>query len=631
MGNADAMATGSSALFDPQAILESRVRGAMVRAVPDLASQSPETIDPMVTASRNAKFGDYQCNAAMGLGKKLGKPPREIAQAIVKNLDLNDIAEPITEANIAGPGFINITLKPQALSSLLTTMAGASMGFPAPGSMGTAVVDLCGVNLAKQMHVGHLRSTVIGDTLANILQRAGWKVIRQNHVGDWGLPIAMVTSRLIDQASAGLIDLSKVTLDDLDKAYKAAQRECESDQRGLTMAQRWHMGPKILAELQAQADGAAEKSERARSVLRRLQTHDKDVMAVWQRISDVTMSACLTIAARLNADVRPEHSAGESSYAEELAPMVAELESRKVAEPSEGALVIRLEDVGLNEPLLIRKSDGAFLYATTDMAAIRRRVQKLGAQRVVYCVDARQSLHFKQVFAGAAKAGYAKLPSGQSAVLEHAAFGTILGEDGRPFKTRSGESAKLGELLDQAEAYAFEVITQRSPEMNEDERRSISRTIAVAAIRYVDLSTERIKDYVFSYQRMVSFEGNTGPYLLYALVRIRSIFRKAAERGFATDNLPAPTIAHAAEKTLALTLLRYPGVVQDVAKSLEPSRLCAYLYELAGVFSTFFDVCPVLSAASDSERASRLALCKLAEGVLADGLKLLGIPTLEKM
>ncbi|CAN5823561.1 arginine--tRNA ligase [soil metagenome] len=623
---------------DPIVILAERLKAAIAMAAPELPLGA---IDPMVAASKNPKFGDYQCNAAMSVGKLVGKAPREVAVAIVKNLRIDDLAEPVTEKSIAGPGFINITLKPAALNALLEKFDSGGLGFDAPTlAAERVVVDLCGVNLAKEMHIGHLRSTVIGDALARILAKTGAEVIRQNHVGDWGLPIAMVTARLMAGAAAGTVDLGALTLSDLDTHYRAARRDADADVRGLAAAVKWHMGPKVLAELEAQTSGALAHDAAAKDVLRRLQNQDPAVVAVWQRISDVTMAACLEVCRRLNSIVLPEHSAGESSYAGELAGIVETLVRMGVAEESEGALIVRLDDVGVPEPLLIRKRDGAFLYATTDLAAVRRRVQELGATRVVYCVDARQSLHFRQFFGAAHKAGFTRIPSdanGAVALLEHAAFGTILGDDGTPFKTRSGASVRLADVIDEATRAAAEIVAEKNADLSADERARIAEVVAIAALRYVDLSTERIRDYVFSLSRMLSFEGNTGPYLLYALVRIRSIFRKARERGFdvdagaAQDGVGPLAIQHPAEKALALVLLRYPAAVQEAARALEPSRLCAYVYELAGAFSSFFDACPVLTAPDQPTRAARLRLCAIAQRVLAEGLTLLGIPTLERM
>lgn len=618
-------------------ILVARATAAIEAAVARPAGDSSGPIDAAISPSKNARFGDFQCNAAMALGKQLGRNPREVASAIVEKLApmIADLAEPLTPASIAGPGFINITLKPAAIARLLERLDAPDLGLPAASGAARlrVVVDLCGVNLAKEMHVGHLRATVIGDTLARVMARLGHEVFRQNHVGDWGLPIAMVTARIQRLAAAGEIDLARITLEDLDAAYKAAQRECQSDDKGLELARRWHMGPKLAAELEAQIADAGEAMSAAKATLVKLQAHDPAVFAVWQRISDVTMEACLRNCARLNADVRAEHSAGESSYSTQLAGLVEDLVKRGIAVESDGALVVRLEDVGIGEPCIVRKSDGGFIYATTDIAACRHRAQKLGggADRVIYAVDARQALHFRQVFAAAEKAGYTRNPRGRLASFEHAAFGMMLGSDGKPFKTRSGQSARLADLIDDSEERALAEVNQLNPDLPEAERREIARAVAVAAIRYADLSSERTKDYVFSLERMVQFQGNTGPYLMYALARINAIFRKAAEEGIAAPKGAAFAIVEPPEKTLALALLRYPGVVRGVGDSLLPHRLCQYLYELAGAYASFYESCHVLKAPDAATRESRLRLCGLTQRVLADGLAVLGIPRVERM
>lgn len=617
--------------FDPVRILDDRFAAAIRRAFPEQAGA-----DPLVAPSKNLKFGDFQCNAAMALGKAIGRNPREVAQAIVTAIGggLDDLAEPLTDASIAGPGFINITLKPAALASLVSRLDSATLGLdPAgAGERQTVVVDLCGVNPAKEMHVGHIRSVCIGDALARVFERLGHKVIRQNHVGDWGLPIAMVTAKLMELESRGR-STGNISLDELETLYKAAQKECDADERGLAMVRRYDLGPKVEAEIGTQVEEARECLARAKATLVRLQAHDPATVAVWQRISDITMKACLDTCARLGATVLAEHSAGESSYAEELGPMVEELLARRppVVEESKGALVIRVE--GLEEPCIIRKSDGGFLYATTDLAAIRRRVQKLGADRVIYCVDARQGLHFKQVFLAARRVGFDVAPGRSThAILEHAAFGTILGHDGKPFKTRSGESVKLSELLDEAVERAAKVVDEKSAELPAAERRAIAETVGIGAIKYADLSNDRIKDYVFDFDRMLAFEGNSGPYLLNAAVRIRSIFRKADAGGTALRPSSGEiVIAQKEEKDLALALLRYPGAVRAVAAALEPHRLCQYLFDLASTFSVFYTNCPVLSAPDGTTRASRLRLCAVTQRVLEDGLGLLGIRALERM
>ena len=608
--------------IDPSEILSERFARAIAGAYPDAADA-----DPMVGPSRQPQLGDFQCNAAMALAKRVGAKPRDVAAKLVAGVDLADLAEPLTDESIAGPGFINVRLKPDALAAFLARLDTPTLGIDPPANPDTVVVDLCGVNLAKQMHVGHLRSTVIGDAIARLFERLGDKVIRQSHVGDWGLPIAMVVQRLIELEDAGA-SLGAITLDDLNAIYKAAQARCKGEKRALESVHKHGGHPKAEAELEARIEDADGALERAKQRLVSLQSGDERSTAVWQRLYDVTMGACLATCARLHANVTDEHSAGESSYRAELAGVVEDLVARGIAEESDGALVVRVD--GITEPCLIRKRDGGFLYATTDLAAIKRRVQKLKADRVVYCVDARQALHFRQVFAVAHLAGY-DVHDGRTAPLEHAAFGTVLGEDNKPLKTRSGENIKLDDLLTEAVARALETVAEKNPELPEPERRPIAEAVGIAAVKYADLETERVKDYVFNFDRMLAFEGDTGPYLLNAAVRITSIFRRAQEQGVgARDDAPL-VLLEPDERTLALTALKYPRVVRAAGESLEPHRLCNYLYELSSAFSGFYERCPVLRTDDDAVRGSRLRLCALTRRVLLDGLGTLGIPTVERM
>lgn len=607
--------------FDPVAILKDRLLRAMQDAFSD---RLPANADPLIQAARNPDHGDFQSNAAMPLAKALGEKPRDIAQQIVARADLSGIAESLTDASIAGPGFINIKLLPEALAELLTKFDTPRLGIEPPAEPQTIAVDVCGVNLAKQMHVGHLRATVIGDAVARLFERLGHTAIRQNHLGDWGLPIAMVV-RAVQQG--GKAD----TLDDLDRLYRAAQRECKPDRKGLEAVRRFDLGPKAEAELEEQVASAEEALSEAKQTLIKMQSGNADTLKVWQHLIDITMRECLAACAKLRAKITDEHTAGESTYRDELPEIAADLEARHVATESEGALVIDLTDVGIKEPCLVRKSDGGYLYATTDLAAIRRRVQKLGASRVVYCVDARQALHFKQVFAGAIKAGYATLPDGSNATLEHAAFGTILGPDNKPFKTRSGENVKLSALLDEAVERAAAAVAEKNPDLSPEKRAAVAEAVGMTAIKYADLATERVRDYVFDFDRMLAFEGDTGPYLQYALVRIKSILRKAHAEGVVLDESAPLHIAEPQEKTLALELLRFPSAVEGAAENLQPHRLCAYLQDLARAFSSFFENCPVLKADSDATRASRLRLAALTGRVLESGLETLGLVPLEEM
>lgn len=622
-------------------MLAERFAQAIRAAFPELDGP----IDPMISPSRQESLGDFQCNAAMPLAKRLGKPPREIAAAIVAAVRLDDLAEPLSPVSIAGPGFINVRLQPEALAGLLASLDSPDLGVVPAEPRQTIVVDLCGVNLAKEMHVGHLRATVIGDAIARAFERLGHVVIRQNHVGDWGLPIAMVAQAMARESAAGRLDLSAITLDRLTRLYRRAQMECAADRAGLAAARRFGMGPKALAELEEQVAGADEAMTRAKIMLLKMQAHDPEALAVWKRIYDVTMAACLHTCERLGAKITDADSAGESSYADELAPMIEDLVRWGIAEESDGALVMRLDEFGIDVPVMIRKRDGGYLYATTDIAAVRRRVRKFGADRVIYAVGAPQILHLKQVFAAAIKAGYASKPGASApSSLEHAAFGSILGDDGRPFRTRSGENVKLADLLDEAVARARTIVAEKSKELDERERAGIAEAVAIAAIKYADLSSDRIKDYVFSFDRMLAFEGNTGPYLLYAYVRVKSIFRKAQERGLLGSGHGRAAdigehdgvrdaefhIAEPAEKALSLTLLRYPATLASVAATLEPHRLCALMYDVAVAYAVFFDQCPVLKA-EEPLRSSRLRLCALSARVLEDGLGVLGIPIVERM
>ncbi|MEO1008999.1 MAG: arginine--tRNA ligase [Planctomycetota bacterium] len=624
--DATVLSERSTPALDPVELLADRFRAAIRAGVSD----APADAAAMIAPSKRAELGDFQCNAAMPLGKALGSKPRDIAAAIVEAVDLEGLAEPLDASSIAGPGFINVKLRPEAIAGLLGEMDAPSLGLPPADEPMRIVVDLCGVNLAKQMHVGHVRAIVIGDALARVFERLGHDVVRQNHVGDWGLPIAMVVHHLARASEAGEIDLGSITLDELDRIYRAEQRRTSAGRVGLQVAQKWSMGPKILAELEAEVADADEALDEAKSTLVALQSGDAGAVAIWERVREVTMAACLAACARLNANVTDEHSAGESSYRDELTPMVEDLIERGVATEDGGALVVRLEEI--EQPALVRKRDGGYLYATTDVAAVRRRVQDFGASRVVYCVDVRQALHFRQVFAAARRAGYAAQPDGTPASLEHAAFGTILGKDGRPFKTRSGESVKLSDLLDEARERAASALAERGSDLDAATRDATAETIAIAALRFADLANDRMRDYVFDFDRILAFEGDTGPYLLYAIVRIRSMFREAQQRGADGGwRSAAYAIGHEAEKQLALALLRYPTVVRDVVQHLEPHRLCQHMLEIATRFSGFYTACKVLGAEDAATRDARLRLCDLTASVLEDGLGMLGIPTLERM
>lgn len=618
----------STTILDPAQALNDRFCAAIRVVAPDLAE---DQINAHIGPSRQPKLGDFQSNCAMPIAKRIGMKPRDLALKIVEAIDVSGLAQPLSEESIAGPGFINVSLLPEALGTALDALDSDQLGISVPADPKTIIVDVCGVNLAKQMHVGHLRSTVIGDAIARIQERLGHEVKRQSHVGDWGLPIAMVVEQL-SVMEADRTDLSKVSLAELNAIYKKAQAKCKAETRALEIIKK--VGGHVKAEIElgeriADANAAMEKSK-ARLVA--LQSGDEDSVRIWKLIYDITMTACLATCKRLHANITDEHSAGESTYREELAPLVQDLIDRKIAVEDDGALVVRCE--GIKEPTIIRKRDGGFLYATTDLAAIKRRVGKLGGDEVVYCVDSRQSLHFKQVFAAAHKAGYDQTASGNDAILVHAMFGTILGEDNKPLKSRSGENLNLSDLLDEAVTRASASVAEKNPDMPQDERDAISEAVAMAAVKYADLSTERIKDYAFRFDTMLAFEGDTGPYMLYAIARIKNMLRKAEEKGVdlkAAQNAPF-SLDDPAERAMALMVLRYPAILNAAGSSHEPHRLCGYLYELASLFAKFYEQCPVLKDGVEaSTRDGRLRLSMLALRVLEDSCDTLGIPTVDRM
>lgn len=615
---------------EPIAMLEAAFRRAMAAAL----GQAFADADPMIRPSQNPQFGDFQANMAMGLAKQLGAKPRDIAAKVVAALDVSDVAE---TPEIAGPGFINIRLKPDTLARLLNAMDNAALGVKPDPDTHTVAIDLCGVNVAKQMHVGHLRSTIIGDTLARVYERLGRTVHRENHLGDWGLPIAMVLHQLREQK----VDLDSLTLESLDRAYRDAQLATKTDVRGLAAAMELGAGKHRLIELEEQNAGAHASLEAAKATLVKLQNGDATITRDWHKLIDVTMQAVYESFDLLNVKLGPQNNRGESFYRDQLPGVVDAFVRAGAAEENDGALVVRFDD--RERPLLIRKSDGGFLYATTDLAAIRYRVQTLGADRVIYVVDARQRDHFRDVFDAARKIGWDCTPDGTHAELIHIPFGAVLGENKKPLKTRSGENVTLKSLLVEAiERGTHEVVTRAQDAaapthgMPRAELEAIGKAVGIGAVKYADLSNDLVKDYVFNLDRMVAFEGNTGPYMQYAHARVCSIFAKAATSQHISTSTrqhgdAAFLVAEPAEKLLALMLLRYGTVVADVGRSLEPHRLCSYLYDLADAYNGFYQQCPVLKADDEAVRASRLRLCDLVRRVLADGLDLLGIEAPARM
>lgn len=610
---------------DPVALLDDALRSAIAT----VTERPRDACDPAIRPSGNPQFGDFQANFAMGLAKELGANPRELAGKVLAHatsskafLELADKEK----TSVAGPGFLNIHLSERALAAMLDALDSPALGIVPVKAAHAVVVDLCGVNVAKEMHVGHLRATIIGDTLARVHERLGRDVKRENHLGDWGLPIAITMASLRRQR----VDLNALTLEKLNVAYRAAQMEGRDDEAGLRAALMYGAGPHRIAELEAQNAGAAMVQEDARATLVRLQSGDEALVDAWNKLIDCTMKEVFQITGMLGVNLGPEHSRGESYFREELPRVVEAFVKAGLGVEDAGAIVVRFAD--RERPLLIRKRDGGFMYSTTDLAAVRLRVQTLNADRVVYVVDARQRDHFKDVFDAARLIGWETLPDGTHAELVHVGFGAVLGQDKKPLKTRSGENFTLKALLAEACERGTREVRARAQDpnaptagMSDAELESIGRAVGIAAVKYADLGTDVTRDYVFDLDRMVSFEGDTGPYLQYAHARIATLLGKAFGAAADAGARPAFLPREAAERQLALALLRYPHVVRDVAQALDPSRLCSYLHGLSTTFNAFYQQCPVLKCPDEAVRASRLRFCALTKHVLADGLSLLGI------
>ncbi len=549
----------------------------------------------VITSSR-PEFGDYQVNGVMAIAKQLKTNPRELAARVVELLGDNH-ADLIAKLEIAGPGFINIHLSDSALLSRANAILSSSSPLLSPIEQSqTIVVDYSAPNLAKEMHVGHLRGTIIGDSIVRVLECIGHKVIRQNHVGDWGTQFGMLISymREMPEESRG----SK--LEDLENFYRAAKLRFDSDK---------------------------DFADTARASVVKLQQGDPEYLEAWKAFIDESLNHCQAVYDKLNVTLKREDLDAESFYNDELPVIVEELEAKALLEISEGAKVVFLpEFVGKDDellPTIIQKSDGGYLYATTDLAAVKYRSYDLNADRSLYVVDARQSLHFQQVFAVAEKAGF----TSENISLEHIAYGTMMGKDGKPFKTRSGDTIKLVELLDEAVKRAFDLVTERSSELSETERNVIAKEIGIGAVKYADLSKNRTSDYIFDWSTMLSFEGNTAPYLMYAYARIRSIVQKSSST---VARQQVTKTESPEERALLIKLLQFPEIVHAVAIDCYPNQLCNYLYELAGQFMRFYEACPILKA-DEPTMESRLALCELCALSMHKGLELLGINTLEKM
>ncbi|MGO2824639.1 MAG: arginine--tRNA ligase [Brachybacterium alimentarium] len=596
----------------PEIALTQRFQSAFVAAFgPEHADA-----DPII---RPSQFADFQCNAAMGLAKRLGKKPRDIAAEILAAVDLDDIAE---TPEIAGPGFLNIRLRTEWIAAQAAELsADARLGIPAPAAAQTVVVDYSAPNVAKEMHVGHLRTTVVGDSIVRTLEKLGHTAIRQNHIGDWGTPFGMLIEHLLEVGE----DSAEATLlkTDPNAFYQAARAKFDT----------------------AEADGAAGSSEdaqdgqdvqdgqdfasRARRRVATLQSGDAESLRIWTHLVDLSKQYFHRIYDMLDVTLTDDDLAGESSYNDQLEIVCKDLEADGVATISDGALCVFPEGfTGRDEqplPLIIRKSDGGYGYATTDLAAIRHRVRDLGADRVAYVVGAAQELHFQMVFTAAREAGW--LP--ESVEARHVKIGSVLGEDGKILRTRSGASLRLMALLEEAVATARTVIDELRPDLPEAEREQIAHDIGIGGVKYADLSTAHDSDYTFDLDRMLALTGNTAPYLQYAVARIRSIGRKAETQGITAA--AAPRVENGAERALALQLLDFGPTLEQVGAEYEPHRLCAYLFSLAQAFTSFYEASPILKESDEELRAGRLALAQLTERVLVDGLDALGVNAPQQM
>jgi len=551
-----------------------------------------------VTDTKDKAHGDFASNLALALGKQAGMNPRELAAQLIAALPGSS---QLDKTEIAGPGFINFFIHSDALTATLEAMlTDNNLGVTKAENPQTIVVDFSSPNLAKEMHVGHLRSTVIGDAVARTLEYLGHKTIRQNHVGDWGTQFGMLLAYMEERRAAG--EEPRMVLSDLEAFYRAAK---------------------------SRFDESEDFADRARKMVVALQSGDKECLQLWQQFIDISMSHCQAVYDHLGVNLTRDDVRAESAYNDDLPKIITALKEKNLLTEDQGAQCVFLDEFkGRDDkplPLIVQKKDGGYLYATTDLAAIRYRVQELNADRILYFVDARQGDHFKMVFAVAKKAGFAKLETR----LEHMGFGTVNGKDGKPFKTREGTSVKLSGLLDEAEKRAYELVKEKNPDLPENELKEIGRVVGIASVKYADLSKNRNSDYIFDWDLMLSFDGNTAPYLLYAYTRIASIFQRG---NIDAEKLDGEIILEKEQETdLANQLTKFSEVLNKVAERGQPHLLCSYLYDLAGEFSSFYENCPVLNAEDEDMKNSRLRLSSLTANILKQGLHLLGIETLERM
>ncbi|ECD3901308.1 arginine--tRNA ligase [Salmonella enterica subsp. enterica serovar Haga] len=574
-----------------QALLSEKVSQAMI------AAGAPADCEPQVRQSAKVQFGDYQANGMMAVAKKLGMAPRQLAEQVLTHLDLSGIA---SKVEIAGPGFINIFLEPAFLAEQVQqALASERLGVSQPTRQ-TIVVDYSAPNVAKEMHVGHLRSTIIGDAAVRTLEFLGHHVIRANHVGDWGTQFGMLIAWLEKQQQENAGDMA---LADLEGFYRDAKKHYDEDEAF---------------------------AERARNYVVKLQSGDAYFREMWRKLVDITMTQNQITYDRLNVTLTRDDVMGESLYNPMLPGIVADLKAKGLAVESEGATVVFLDEFKNKEGdpmgVIIQKKDGGYLYTTTDIACAKYRYETLHADRVLYYIDSRQHQHLMQAWTIVRKAGYVP----DSVPLEHHMFGMMLGKDGKPFKTRAGGTVKLADLLDEALERARRLVAEKNPDMPADELEKLANAVGIGAVKYADLSKNRTTDYIFDWDNMLAFEGNTAPYMQYAYTRVLSVFRKADidEQALASALV---IISEDREAQLAARLLQFEETLTVVAREGTPHVMCAYLYDVAGLFSGFYEHCPILSAENDAVRNSRLKLAQLTAKTLKLGLDTLGIETVERM
>ncbi len=577
----------------PIQIINERISQAIQKAI-------GQNIPAIVTAATDAKFGDYQSNNALALAKQLKANPRQLAENIIANLEIDDICQ---KPEIAGVGFINLRLKPEFIIKSLSAINAdkENLGINKNQTSKTVVVDFSGPNIAKQMHVGHLRSTIIGDSICRMLKQAGCNVIPQNHIGDWGTQFGMLIAKLKGDNNKSY-DIS-----DLEKTYREAKQKFDSDSDFANVS-----GDYVV----------------------KLHNGDKNILSEWEYIVSQSLLPCEEIYKELNVILSRKDVRGESFYRDKLADVVDDLKKAGLAVESDGAICVFPEGFKTKEgnpmPFIIQKTDGAFLYATTDLAALRFRVDELKADEIIYVTDARQKLHFEMLFKVAETAGWKKNTN-----LVHITFGSVMGEDGKPLKTRSGENVKLKELLDEAVKRAKQIVEEKNPQLAENEKDQIAQAVGIGAVKYADYANNRTSDYIFNFDKMLAMDGNTAPYMQYAYARVKSIGRKGQDKGIDTvkelADLKQIILNEPAELELAKQLIRYSEAFNVAIADLKPNFLTVYLYDLAGKFSAFYNACPVLDA-EPNVRASRLLLCDLTAQIIKHGLEnLLGIKTIDRM